>query len=322
MLRNVLRYSALWCNRALIMPNTKPPVLGASEALSYHKEIMQAQEALPEAQRLTPLMTIQITPHTHPTDIALARSEAGVVAGKVYPRGMTTNSENGVLNYEALYDVFGQMEEVGMVLSLHGEHPGEDVFCLDREERFLEILQKISYRFPRLKIVLEHVTTAKATETVLMLPDTVAATITVHHLILTLDNVIGHMLKPHHFCKPVAKRPGDRDALLRVAMSGRAKFFLGTDSAPHPRGAKECADGCAGIFTAPVALPLLATLFEGRKKLEALEKFTSVFGAQHYGLPLTQELVTLVKEEWQVPHDIDGVVPFMAGETLAWKVYP
>jgi dihydroorotase len=267
-------------------------------------------------------MTIKIVPSTTPATIREAKA-AGVVAGKLYPEGVTTNSSDGVRDFMELADVFGAMAEAGLVLCLHGETP--DAFCLDREEAFLaEVLPTIAASFPGLRIVLEHVSTAAAVEWVRGQAPAgahdVAATITVHHLLLTLDDVVGGMLAPHHFCKPVAKRPADRAAIVAAAVSGDPRFFLGTDSAPHLRAAKEAAHGCAGVFTAPVALPLLAARFDEHDALDRLEAFCSGHGARFYGLPGNEGTVQLVREPWTVPADCAGVVPLAAGTTLPWRV--
>jgi dihydroorotase len=316
MLKDVLPYSSEF-GRLMVMPNTVPPVLNANDADKYLEEIVSAMHLYPH--RPTIIMSLQVIPATTP-EVIRAAMKHGVRVGKVYPKGMTTNSENGVEDYRALYDTFGAMEEVGMILSLHGEHPSPTLDCLDREMAFMEILAWIVETFPRLRIVLEHVTTSVAVGTVMEMPNNVAATITVHHMVLTLNNVIGHMLEPHHFCKPVAKRIADRAMLIQAAISDNGKFFLGTDSAPHLKGKKECASGCAGIFTAPVALPLLAEVFESRSALKRLENFTSRFGAEFYGLPLNDRTVTLEKTPCKVPEEISGIVPFMAGKTTTWRV--
>jgi dihydroorotase len=262
-------------------------------------------------------MTIKLLDRTTPQIVREAKL-AGAVAGKLYPAGVTTNSDDGVRYIQSLYDTFEVMQEVGMVLSLHGEAP--EAFCLDREEAFLGILKDIAKTFPRLRIVLEHVTTNAAVETVQALPETVAATITAHHLVLTLDDVVGGKINPHNFCKPLAKRPADRSALIEAAFSYSPKFFFGTDSAPHIRETKECAAGCAGCFTAPLALELLAHVAdEHGLSLEGIQGFTSEYGAQFYGLPLNEGMVTFVREPWTVPDVLDGVVPFWAGQTLNWR---
>jgi dihydroorotase len=212
------------------------------------------------------------------------------------------------------------MQARGMLALFHGESPNADVFCLDRERKFLSVLKHIASAFPELKIVMEHVTTAEAIECVGTLPANVAATITVHHLFLTLNDVIGDKLAPHNFCKPVAKRPEDRNALLAAATSGNPKFFLGTDSAPHLQASKECAAGCAGVFTAPVAIPLLIELFDQYGDLGELEDFCSGYGADFYGLPRNERTITLIQKPWTVPSTYDGVVPFWAGKQLQWQM--
>jgi dihydroorotase len=323
LLGRVLPHTAATFGRALVMPNTEPPVLTGADAERYRKEIVSA---LPgsgsgSGSAFEPLMTIKIVPSTTPAVVRDAAA-AGVVAGKLYPEGVTTNSSDGVRDVLALGPVFAAMAEAGLVLCLHGETP--DAFCLDREERFLfEVLPELARSFPSLRIVLEHVSTAAAVDWVQHQPGTnVAATITVHHLLLTLDDVVGGMLAPHHFCKPVAKRPADRAAIVAAAVGGDPRFFLGTDSAPHPREAKESAHGCAGVFTAPVALPLLATLFEEQGALPALEGFCSTHGAAFYGLPPSTGTLRLVRSPWTVPTDHDGVVPLNAGSTLPWQIDP
>ncbi|HTM67921.1 MAG TPA: dihydroorotase [Candidatus Binatia bacterium] len=310
MLRAVLPATARRFGRALIMPNTDPPVLTASDAAEYRRAI----EA--EAGGLEPLMAVKLVASTTPETIRACKG--AVVAGKLYPEGVTTNSADGVSDFARMYPAFEAMEQAGMVLCLHGETPG--VFSLDREKTFLETLRGIALAFPRLRIVLEHVTTADAVREVERLPDTVAATITAHHLFLTLDDVIGGSLRPHAFCKPVAKRPEDREALIAAATGGNPKFFLGTDSAPHLRGRKECDGGCAGVFSAPVAMEAYAAIFERRDALGRLEDFASAFGARFYGLSLNEGTLTLAREPWKVPPELHGVVPFLAGETIDWRV--
>jgi len=251
------------------------------------------------------------------------KKDAKVIAGKVYPANVTTNSENGVSDFEKLDPVFEMMEKVGMVACLHGESPDPNVPSVNKESKFLETLWEITGKFPKLKVVLEHVSTKEAVEMIEASPSkNLAATITVHHLFLTLDDVVGEKgVHPHHFCKPIAKMPEDREALRRVIMSGNPKFFLGTDSAPHLRKTKEEKPGsAAGVFSAPVAIPLLVELFEKEGQLEKLESFTSEFGARFYGLPLNKEKITLLREPCIVPKEIHGIVPFWAGKLLNWRV--
>jgi dihydroorotase len=316
MLAAMVQHTARYFRRARIMPNTNPPILRGSEALAYRRTI----EAV-SPPGFEPLMTIKIVPETTPNMVREA-FKLQVDAGKLYPDGVTTGSANGVRDFKALASTFDVMEEIGMVLCLHGEDPGEDVFCLEREEKFLETLQWILDTFPGLKVVMEHLSTAAAADMVQFYPsDNLAASITVHHLDITLDDVIGDKLQPHLFCKPVAKYPHDRARLITaVTTPGQTKFFLGTDSAPHYRGAKECDCGAAGVFTAPLALPLLAQIFEENGALDQLEAFTSVNGANFYGLPLNEETITLVHEPWTVPDEYSGVVPLRAGKEISWQV--
>lgn len=315
MLATVLPHTLSQFARAVIMPNLTPPVLNVGDLQRYRQEI----EVLLPDKAFTPLFTFKIVASTTP-ELVQDLKRAGAVAGKLYPEGVTTNSEDGVKDIPALYPVFQEMQKCGLVLCLHGEMPG--VFSLDRETAFLSVLENIAKEFPDLKIVLEHITTAAAVRLVEALPANVAASITVHHLELTLDDVIGDKISPHSFCKPVAKRPEDRAALLGVVLSGNKKFFLGTDSAPHPQDKKECAFGCAGVYSAPVALPVLAQIFEAHQALEKLEAFCSENGALFYGLPLNTGTVTLVKETWTVLEKYGEVVPFYAGRQLAWQVAP
>ena len=315
MLRAVLPHSMRQFKRAIIMPNTTPPIRDVADLVRYRTEILDAVGT----DGFEPLMTFEIVEATMPQSVKRMK-KAGAIAGKIYPRSMTTNSEDGVEDYDTIYPVLAEMEQCNMPALFHGEAPDPTVFCLEREAKFLTILHDIARTFPRLKIVMEHVTTSKAVESIALLPDTVAATITAHHLFLTLNDVIGDKLEPHHFCKPVAKRASDRASLLAAATSGNPKFFLGTDSAPHLREKKECMAGCAGVYTAPVAMPFLAELFEGQEKIGRLEAFTSEFGARFYGLPFNQETITLEREAFSVPYEYDGVVPFRAGTSIGWSL--
>jgi dihydroorotase len=314
MLANVVEHTALQCGRALVMPNTLPAILTADDVVAYRKSIVQH---VPKGVNFEPLMTFKVTASTKPEDIVELKS-AGAVAGKLYPEGVTTNSADGVRDLKELYAVYSAMQDAGLVLCLHGEKPG--VFSLDRESAFLETLQQLVADFPKLRIVLEHATTKEAVELVAALPSTVSATLTVHHLFITLDDVIGDKLNPHLFCKPIAKRESDRLALVNAAISGNPKFFLGTDSAPHAIESKECACGAAGVYSAPVVLPALAQLFEKHSALNKLESFVSEFGSRFYGLSLNKEFLLLEKHKWTVPSEYGGVVPFMAGQELSWAI--
>lgn len=312
-MKKVIPHSARQCARALIMPNTVQGITSAFSLVRYRREIKRTRTPL------EPLMTIKVTPKTTPSIIHKAK-EVGAVAGKLYPNNVTTHSQGGVSNFRALFNTFGAMEEAGMVLCLHGEHPDPAVMCPDAEEAFLPILCDIVSHFPRLKVVLEHVSTEAGITAVERLPDTVAATITAHHMVLTINDVIGDGLRPHNYCKPVAKWPEDRKAIVRAAISGNPKFFLGSDSAPHAKEDKECAKGCAGVYTAPILLPLLAQNFAACDALGMLDDFTSRFGAEFYNLPLNSGRIRLVRRRWTVPAAYDGIVPFLAGQRLDWQI--
>jgi len=305
------RDAAAQFGRVLVMPNTLPPVTTPEGIRLYKTQIESA------APGLEALMTFKLNPSYCEEDLR-ALQAAGAVAGKYYPAGVTTNSADGIADFDAVLPVVALMEKLGLVLCLHGEEPG--AFCLDREEAFITRVETLSAMFPRLRIVFEHLSTRAAVEAVMRLPDRVAATITVQHLMLTLDDLLGDGLAPHHFCKPLLKRPEDRAALRAAAFSGNPKFFLGTDSAPHLRGKKECPCGAAGVYSAPVALPLLVQEFENHGALDKLPDYIASFGADFYGLPRTRRTVKLIRESWTVPAEVNGVVPLAAGRTLNWKI--
>lgn len=301
--------------RAIAMPNTNDPIRTGEDALRY-------RDAIRKASRNTsfePLMTVKITDATLPGTIVKAK-ECGVIAGKAYPVGVTTNAHEGVSDFKKLTPVFAVMEHIGMVLSLHGESPNPFASALKKEEKFLPILRWLVDTFPALKIVFEHVSTQEAVYEVSIMPDTVAATVTAHHLFLTIDDVIGGSISPHNFCKPIPKTVNDRKAIRDVVLQGSKKFFFGSDSAPHLKMRKECGNGSPGIFSAPVVLASLAKFFEDRQCMQRLEDFVSRFGAEFYGLPLSTETITLSKTDWVVPEGYDSIVPFMAQQKLPWKV--
>lgn len=297
--------------RVLVMPNLVPPVVAGADVESYRKGIVDA------APRLEPLMAFKLLPR-HTAAQLVELKTAGAIAGKVYPEGVTTNSEDGITDLRQIWPLMGALEETGLVVCCHGEKPG--VFSLDREERFLDEFAETARKFPGVRLVLEHVSTAAAVRAVRSLGSNVAATITLHHLEITLDDVVGGMLKPHLFCKPLAKRPEDREALRGAAFSGDPKFFYGTDSAPHHKGKKECASGCAGVYSMPVALEGLVDVFDRAGKLERLEDFCASFGADFYGLPRSTETIVLERSPWKVPDITDGVVPYRAGEMMPWRI--
>lgn len=316
MLARVIRYTAGPYARALVMPNLVMPVTNGELVERYRSEIEHAVRD-DGCVGFQPLMTFYLTDETTRTLVDNVY-QAGAVAGKMYIRGTTTNSHHGVTN-PWMPDVFEAMQKRGLVLCVHGEWPEGDV--LGWEAAFMKHLRKIALAFPKLRIVLEHITTRVAVETVCDLPGNVGATITAHHLCLTHNDIIGFgRIQPHHFCMPVAKLEEDRDVLIRAATGNYGdKFFFGSDSAPHDREKKECASGCAGLFTAPVALEVLATVFEGQGALDRLEAFTSVNGARFYGLPLNEGYLTIERQTWEVEPEINGIVPFRAGQPLSWR---
>ncbi len=322
LLKEVLPQTVRYAGRAVVMPNTRPQaVLTANDVIDYRIEIMRALDGLKLNSPFTPLMTIEIRDNTTPKMVYEAKL-AGAIAGKVYPLGVTTNSDQGLRDFfsENIAGTFRVMEEVGMLLLIHGEIDRERTIVTKREEAFLPILLKLVDMFPDLKIVLEHISTKEAVETVEQLGENVAATITAHHLCLTLNDVIGDGVRPHNACMPMPKDFDDRDALIEAATSGNPKFFLGSDTAPHLRENKECAKGACGIYSAPVLPEVLAKVFEKAGYLYRLGRFTSHFGARFYDLLFNEERITLVKEDWTVPNQIGNIVPFMAGQKLKWKL--
>jgi dihydroorotase len=314
MLIRVAPYTARQFGRAIIMPNVAPPVTSVEAAREYRKRIMAAT-----VPGFTPLMTCYLTDQTNPEEIARGFSEGVWIAAKLYPAGATTNSASGVTDIRNIYPALARMEKIGMVLCVHGEVTDPEVDVFDREAVFIDrVLTRLVADFPELKIVLEHITTSDAVDFVAT--GRVAATITPQHLVINRNALFEGGLRPHAYCLPIAKREEHRLAVRRAATSGRPNIFLGTDSAPHARNAKESACGCAGIFNAPFALEVYASVFEEEDALDKLEAFASVNGARFYDLPLNEETVTLERFYVEVPQEIDGgLVPFQAGETLRWK---
>jgi dihydroorotase len=319
---SVLAHSARQFGRAIVMPNLKPPVRTTQQALHYRERILAA---LPEGMAFEPLMTLYLTDDTPPEEIARARLSGRVFGVKLYPAGATTHSEAGVTRLSRCFHTLERMEELGMPLLVHGESTDPAIDVFDREKAFLEeVLGPTLERFPRLKIVLEHITTRDAAQFVEVTGENVAATVTAHHLLMNRNALFMGGIRPHHYCLPVLKREEHREALVEAATSGNPKFFLGTDSAPHPRSEKEAACGCAGVYTAHAALELYAVAFEEVGALERLEGFASEFGARFYGLPENTDTVTLLREEWRVPETVafgtKKLVPLRAGETIPWKL--
>ena len=329
-LATTVAHAAASFNRVICMPNLVPPVKTADDARAYRERIMQHLQACDIAAdrkaTFDPRMTLYMTDHTSVKDIEMA-VQSGIVQGvKLYPAGATTNSADGVTNINALVDVFEAMEKHQLPLLLHGEVTHDHVDIFDREKRFLdEVLVQIIAKFPALKIVVEHITTSDAADFVLAQGNQIAATITPQHLMLNRNHLLLGGIKPHLYCLPILKRESHQKVLLDVATSGNPKFFLGTDSAPHPTDKKETACGCAGCYSSATALPLYATAFDSVGKIVNLEGFTSRFGAQFYGLPINTNTVTLIKTPMQVPaaypyFDGSTLTPLMAGETLPWSI--
>ena len=295
MLEAVLPHSAAHFARAIIMPNLVPPVVTSNDAIAYRERILAT---LPSGSLFEPLMTLYLTERTDPDDVVHACREGIAVAVKLYPAGATTNSESGVRTIENVFPVLEAMQEAGMPLCVHGEvnDPAIDIF--DREAVFIErVLDPVRQRFPALRITLEHVTTKDGVDYVTANEDNLAATITVHHLVINRNAILAGGIRPHYYCLPVAKRETHRLALRKAAVSGDPRFFLGTDSAPHADELKENACGCAGCFTATNAMSILAHVFEEEGALDRLEGFASLNGARHYGLPENREKITMVRRE-------------------------
>ena len=308
--------------RAIIMPNLVPPVRNAAEADQYRQRILDAR---PAESSFQPLMVLYLTDQTSAADIHNAVKSGFVHAAKLYPAGATTNSDSGVTSLEAIYPAIEAMSDVGMPLLVHGEVTHADVDIFDREKRFIDDqLVGLVNRFPNLKVVFEHITTADAAQFVREASDKIAATITAHHLLYNRNHMLAGGIRPHFYCLPILKRNTHQEALLDAATSGSAKFFLGTDSAPHAQNAKEISCGCAGCYTAYAAIELYAEAFEQRNALDKLEGFASHFGADFYQLPRNQDTITLVREPWTAPSSLtfgeQQLIPLRAGETLNWRI--
>jgi dihydroorotase len=321
-LRAVLPDTARRFARAIIMPNLKPPVTTVALAEAYRQRIL---EVLPADMAFTPLMTLYLTDNTRPEEILQAKQSQTVKAVKYYPAGATTNSDSGVTELARCVDVLEAMQESGLPLLTHGEvtDPAVDIF--DRERVFLEReLAPLIEKYPRLRIVVEHITTREAAKFVTDAPAHVGATITAHHLLLNRNALFQGGMRPHNYCLPVLKRETHREALVAAAVSGNPKFFLGTDSAPHARHTKEADCGCAGCYTAHAGIELYAEAFEAAGALGRLQAFASFHGPDFYGLPRNTGTITLTKAPWRVPPDTgygaDRLTPFRAGGEVAWRL--
>lgn len=321
-LASVVPHSARQFSRAIIMPNLKPPVTTTGQALAYRQRILAA---VPPGLTFTPLMTLYLTDVTPPDEIERARACGGVFAVKYYPAGATTHSDSGVTDIGRCAATLARMEELAMPLLVHGEVTDPQVDIYDREQVFIDrVLVPLVRRFPRLRLVLEHVTTGEGVQFVESMGPAVAGSLTAHHLLMNRNALLAGGVRPHHYCLPVLKRESHRQALLRAAASGSPKFFLGTDSAPHARRTKEASCGCAGCYTAWHALELYAEAFESVDALDKLEAFASFHAADFYGLPRNHGTLTLERKSTRVPQSLpygeDELVPLRAGEDLAWSV--
>jgi dihydroorotase len=320
-LQTVVPHTAAQFGRAIIMPNLRPPVTTAEQALAYKSRI---QAAVPEGVSFEPLMTLYLTDNLPADEIRRAK-DAGVVALKLYPAGATTNSDAGVTDLRKTYKTLEAMQREGLLLLVHGEVTSPDIDLFDREAVFIDT-QLIPLRkdFPELKIVFEHITTQEAAQYVESADRYTGATITAHHLLYNRNAIFTGGIRPHYYCLPVLKRETHRLALVKAATSGSAKFFLGTDSAPHPAHLKENASGCAGCYTAFSAMELYAQAFDAAGALDKLEGFASFYGADFYGLPRNTDTVTLRREAWTVPESFAfgeaRLKPLCADETLAWRL--
>ncbi len=309
--------------RALIMPNLRPPVVTTAEAHLYRERILAA---VPAELKFDPLMTLYLTDNTAPDEIDRARESGFVHAVKLYPAGATTNSDAGVTGIDKVRAVLERMEKIGLVLCVHGEVTHADVDIFDRERVFIDrVLAPLAADYPALRIVFEHITTREAVQFVNEAGPNIGATVTAHHLLLNRNAMLIGGIQPHNYCLPVLKRELHRQSLVEAVTSGSAKFFLGTDSAPHGRSAKEAACGCAGCYTAHAAIELYAETFDAAGALDRLEGFASHHGADFYGLPRNTDTLTLTREAWAVPDtlafaDGDPLVPLRAGGTLAWRL--
>jgi dihydroorotase len=320
-LKDTVRDISRYMGRAIVMPNLVPPATCTETALSYRERIMQQK---PKGD-FEPLMVLYLTDKTSPEEIKKAHATGKIVAAKLYPAGATTNSDSGVTLIKNIYPVLKAMQEVGMLLLVHGEVTDSSIDIFDREKVFLDtILGDVVADFPKLKIVLEHITTKDAVEFVMNAPENVAATITAHHLLYNRNHMLAGGIRPHFYCLPILKRNIHQQALMSAAISGNKKFFLGTDSAPHYKGKKEAACGCAGAYTAHASIELYAEAFEEAGALDKLEGFASFFGPDFYNLPRNTDTITIVREPWVVPPSYtlgdSQVVPIKAEAKIDWRV--
>lgn len=325
-LATTVPHAAANFRRAICMPNLVPPIKTAADAIAYRERILAQVPNDSISQQFEPLMTLYLTESLTAEDIEAAVDSGVVKAVKLYPAGATTNSADGVSHINHCTDVFAKMEALGLPLLVHGEVTHHHIDIFDREKRFIdEVIVNLIDKFPKLKIVFEHITTSDAADFVLSQGNQIAATITPQHLMFNRNHLLLGGIKPHFYCLPILKRESHQKVLLDVATSGNPKFFLGTDSAPHATDKKEAACGCAGCYSAATALPLYATAFDSVGKIDRLEGFTSRFGAQFYGLPVNESTITMIKTPMQIPasypyFDGSSLTPLIAGESLPWSI--
>ncbi|MFU8895741.1 MAG: dihydroorotase [Gammaproteobacteria bacterium] len=322
LLSAVVPHTAARFARAVVMPNLAPPVTTTAMALAYRERILAA---VPAGMNFEPLMTLYLTDNTPAAEVRRAHESGRIVGVKLYPAGATTNSDSGVTDLARCAEALAAIEDTGLVLQVHGEVTESTVDVFDRERIFLErILAPLVDRYPRLKVVLEHVTTADGVAFVQGARPGVAATITPQHMLLNRNALFAGGLRPHHYCLPVLKAERHREAVFAAATSGDERFFLGTDSAPHSRQSKESACGCAGIYSAPVGIEVYAEAFHAAGQLERLEAFASQYGARFYGLPVNKDQIVLEQRAWRPPAEYvagaERLVPFRAGESLTWAL--
>ena len=308
--------------RAIVMPNCRPPITTVTEAAQYKKAILNALNC---SQSFEPLMTLYLTDQTQKATLIEAKNSGFIHGVKLYPAGATTNSDKGVTNLTAIYPLLETLAEIDLPLLIHGEVTDPSIDVFDKEALFIEkTLTDIVKHFPTLRIVLEHITTLEAVNFIKEAHEKIAATITVHHLLLNRNDMLTGGIRPHYFCLPILKRQKHQTALIEAATSGNPKFFLGSDSAPHASSQKESACGCAGIYTAHAGIELYAQVFDQAGQLNRLEGFASHFGADFYGLARNKQTITLKQEPWKVPESLtfgdDKLVPLFAGKTINWKI--
>ncbi len=322
LMQSVLPDTARQFARAIVMPNLRPPVTTAEQALAYRQRIL---DALPAGAKFEPLMTLYLTDNTSAEEIRKAKQSGVIHAVKLYPAGATTNSDAGVTDLRKTHAALEELQRCGMPLLVHGEVTDSAIDVFDREAVFIErVLHPLLKDLPKLRLVFEHITTKDAAQFVASAADNIAATITAHHLLYNRNAMLVGGIRPHYYCLPVLKREMHREALVQAATSGNKKFFLGTDSAPHAQHTKETACGCAGCYTAHAAIELYAEAFEAAGALDKLEGFASFFGADFYGLPRNTDTIILRKQEWQVPASMGfgehRLVPLRSGEKINWKL--